>query len=146
MAFLVVKDDVLLYEGYLGGFDRSSTVTSFSVAKPFVSALVGIAIAEDVIDGVEDPITRYVPELLERDPRYAGVTLRHLLNMSSGIRYRELGLPWGDDVATSYAPGLRAVAVSRPIVGELGERFHDNNYHPLLLGRSFLRGGDWDGA
>ncbi len=90
--------------------------------------------AEGVIDSVEDPITRYVPELLERDPRYARVTLRHLLRMASGIRYRELGLPWGDDAATYYAPDLRAVAVSSPIVSEPGEAFHYNNFHPLLLG------------
>lgn len=134
VAFLIVKDDVLLYEAYLYGHDRESTVTSFSVAKSFVSALVGIAIAERHIGSVEDAITAYVPELLERDARYADVTLRHLLSMSSGIRYRELGLPWGDDAATYYAPDLRAVAVSSPIEGEPGERFHYNNFHPLLLG------------
>jgi CubicO group peptidase (beta-lactamase class C family) len=83
---------------------------------------------------VEDPITRYVPELLARDPRYAAVTLRHLLSMSSGIRYAERGLPWSDDAATYYAPNLRAVALSSPIEGEPGRRFHYNNFHPLLLG------------
>lgn len=134
VAFLVVKDDVLLYEAYFHGYDRESTVTSFSVAKSFVSALVGIAIGEGLIGSVEDPITAYVPELQQRDARYADVTLRHLLSMSSGIRYRELGLPWGDDAATYYALDLRAVAVSSPIEGEAGARFHYNNFHPLLLG------------
>ena len=43
-AFLVVHDDALLYEGYFNGYDRQSTQTSFSTAKSFVSALVGIAI------------------------------------------------------------------------------------------------------
>lgn len=134
VAFLVVRDDVLLYERYFGGFDRTSTVTSFSVAKSFVSALVGVAIADGHVASVDDPVARYVPELLERDPRYADVTLRHLLTMASGIRYRELGLPWGDDAATYYAPDLRAVAVSSPIEGEPGAAFHYNNVHPLLLG------------
>lgn len=134
VAFLVVKDDVLLYEAYFHGYERESTVTSFSVAKSFVSALIGIAIADGYVGSVEDPITDYVPELLERDPRYAEVTLHHLLTMASGIRYRELGLPWGDDAATYYAPDLRAVAVSSPIEGEPGGRFHYNNFHPLLLG------------
>jgi CubicO group peptidase (beta-lactamase class C family) len=133
-AFLVIKDDVLLYEGYFNGHRRDATVTSFSVAKSFVSALVGIAMTEGAIGGIDDPITRYVPELLGTDPRYAGVTLRHLLTMSSGIRYVERGLPWSDDARTYYGPNLRAVAVSSPIDGEPGRRFHYNNFHPLLLG------------
>ena len=134
VAFLVIKDDVLLYEGYFNGYDHDSTVTSFSIAKSFVSALVGIAISEEYIDSVEDPITAYVPELLERDPRYQDITLRQLLTMSSGIRYEEYSLPWSDDTTTYYAPDLRAVAISSPITGEPGQEFHYNNFHPLLLG------------
>ena len=134
VAFLVVRDDALLYERYFHGYGRESTVTSFSTAKSFVSALVGIAIAEGAIGGVEDPLTRYVPELLEKDPRYAAIRLRHLLTMSSGIRYEEHGLPWSDDAATYYSPDLRRVAVSAGIAGEPGRTFHYNNFHPLLLG------------
>jgi CubicO group peptidase (beta-lactamase class C family) len=134
VAFLVIKDDTLLYEGYFNGYDHNSTVTSFSIAKSFVSALVGIAISDGYIHGVDDPITKYVPELLEKDPRYQNITLRHLLTMSSGIRYEEFSMPWSDDAATYYAPDLRAVAISSPIVGEPGQEFHYNNFHPLLLG------------
>lgn len=134
VAFLVIKDDTLLYEGYFNGYDHNSTVTSFSIAKSFVSALVGIAISDGYISGVDDPITKYVPELLEKDPRYQNITLRHLLTMSSGIRYVEYSMPWSDDSATYYAPDLRAVAISSPIVGSPGQEFHYNNFHPLLLG------------
>jgi CubicO group peptidase (beta-lactamase class C family) len=134
VAFLVIKDDILLYEGYFNGYNHNSTVTSFSVAKSFVSALVGSAISEGYIGSVDDPITKYVPELLAKDPRYQNVTLRHLLTMSSGIRYVEYSMPWSDDAATYYAPDLRAVAISSPIVGEPGQEFHYNNFHPLLLG------------
>jgi CubicO group peptidase (beta-lactamase class C family) len=134
IAFLVIKDDTLLYEDYFNGYNHNSTVTSFSIAKSFVSALVGIAINEGCINSVEDPITKYVPELLEKDPRYQNITLRHLLTMSSGIRYEEYRMPWSDDAATYYAPDLRAVAISSPIVGEPEQEFHYNNFHPLLLG------------
>lgn len=134
VAFLVIKEDVLLYEGYFNGYSHDSTVTSFSAAKSFVSALVGIAIAEGYIDSVEDPITKYVPELSAKDPRYQNITLRHLLTMASGIRYEEHGLPWSDDASTYYAPDLRLVAISSPIAGEPGQVFHYNNFHPLLLG------------
>jgi CubicO group peptidase (beta-lactamase class C family) len=45
-SFIVIKDDVILYEKYSNGYRRDSIVTSFSVAKSFVSTLVGIAIDE----------------------------------------------------------------------------------------------------
>lgn len=134
VAFLVIKDDVLLYEAYFNGYSHNSIVTSFSVAKSFVSALVGIAISEGYIGSAEDPVTKYVPELLAKDSHYQSLTLRHLLTMSSGIRYKEYGMPWSDDAATYYGPDLRAVAISSPIVGKPGQKFHYNNYHPLILG------------
>jgi CubicO group peptidase (beta-lactamase class C family) len=134
LAFLVLRDDVLLYEGYFNGGSREVPVTSFSVAKSFVSALIGCAVADGRIHSVEDPVTRYVPELPARDARYQHITLRHLLSMSSGIRYVERGLPWSDDAITYYGPDLRAVAVSSAIEGPPGQVFHYNNFHPLLLG------------
>ena len=45
-AFLVIRDDTLLYEKYFNGSDRSSMMTSFSVAKSFTSFLVVAAIDE----------------------------------------------------------------------------------------------------
>jgi CubicO group peptidase (beta-lactamase class C family) len=134
-AFIVVQDDTILYEGYFGGFERGSIATSFSVAKSFASALVGIAIEDGVIGSVDDPITDYVPELLERDARFGEITIRHLLDMSSGIRYVETGLPNGDDALTYYFDDLRALALERAEIEEPpGQRWHYVNYNPLLLG------------
>lgn len=133
-AFLVIQDDRLLYEGYFNGVQRDSIVTSFSIAKSFDSALIGIAIQEGWITGVNDPITNYIPELLARDARFGEITIRDLLLMSSGIRYVE-ALPYGDDVRTYTHPDLRSQALmSTEIIDPPGEYFHYNNYHPLLLG------------
>jgi hypothetical protein len=44
-----MKDDTIRYERYFNGYRPDSTVASFSVAKAFVSALVGIAIADGVV-------------------------------------------------------------------------------------------------
>jgi CubicO group peptidase (beta-lactamase class C family) len=137
LAFLVVHDDRLVYERYLGGAGRQARQTSFSVAKSFVSTLVGIAIGEGSIDSVSEPVTDYVPELLERDPRFERITLRDLLTMSSGIRYEEhsLPLPWGDDVNTYYGTDLRDLALNATqIERPPAQEWHYNNYHPLLLG------------
>jgi CubicO group peptidase (beta-lactamase class C family) len=138
-AFLVVHDDEVVYERYFDGYDERSILTSFSMAKSFASALVGIAIDEGHIKSVNEPITNYIPELLERDKRFGSVTIGHLLTMSSGIKYEEGGdLPWSeeaDDTKTYYATNLRELALENcRIEGKPGEYFEYNNYNPLLVG------------
>jgi CubicO group peptidase (beta-lactamase class C family) len=139
-AFLIVRGDTLLYEGYFTGAGHDTTQTSMSVAKSVLSTLVGIAIGEGRIGSVDDPITRYLPELAERDQRFGQITLRHLLNMTSGLRYEEGGGPWGDDTATYYAPDLRSLALHETeVVERPGRRFHYNNFNPLLVGLALER-------
>src|SRR3712207_2077358 len=137
-AFLVARDNELLYEKYFNGYNERSVNTSFSMAKSFASALVGIAIEEGHIKSVEEPITNYLPELLERDERFGSITIRHLLTMTSGIKYEEGGdLPWSeeaDDTKTYYAADLRKLALQCQIEGKPGEYFKYNNYNPLLVG------------
>jgi CubicO group peptidase (beta-lactamase class C family) len=136
LAFLVVHEDRLVYERYFDGATRESPQTSFSAAKSFVSTLVGIAIDEGLIESIEDPVTDYLPELAARDRGFQQITLRHLLTMSSGIRYQEGGFPsLGDDTHTYYGVDLRDVALNRVrIDGPPGLAWQYNNYHPLLLG------------
>lgn len=134
-AFIVIHNDTILYEKYFNGASQSSIVTSFSMAKSFTSALVGIAIAEGHIHSVDDPITDYLPELAQRDARFTNITIRDLLLMSSGIRYEEFPFVNGDDAKTYYYPDLSSLALNETeIVGIPGESFLYNNYHPLLLG------------
>jgi CubicO group peptidase (beta-lactamase class C family) len=137
-AFLVVHDDKLLYERYFNGYDQRSLNTSFSMAKSFASALVGIAIDEGHITSVDEPITNYIPELLEKDKRFKSITIRNLLTMSSGIKYEEgATLPWSeaaDDTKTYYSTDLRELALNSQIEGTPGQYFEYNNYNPLLVG------------
>jgi CubicO group peptidase (beta-lactamase class C family) len=140
-SFIVIKDDTILYEGYFNGYERDSIVTSFSTAKSITSALVGIAIEEGYIGSVDDPITDYIPEL--RAEGLDDMTIRHLLTMSSGIRYvpddrvsiwDELRL-FTDDTVAYYYPDLRAHNVKLQSDGTVpGSRYNYNNYLPQLLG------------
>ncbi len=135
-AFIVIQDDHILYERYFNGVQRDSIVTSFSVAKSFTSALIGIAIADGYIHSVNDPITNYLPELIARDPLFGDITIRDLLMMSSGIRYFEdIPLLSDDGTKTYLYPDLRQLALNHTRITEPpGEHFLYNNYHPLLLG------------
>ena len=137
LAFLVVHEDRLVYERYFGGSDRQTLQTSFSVAKSVLSTLIGVAIDEGVIDSLDGPVTTYLPELAERDARFERITLRHLVTMSSGLRYVEqsLPLPWGDDISTYYGTDLRDLALNGTNIERApGEAWLYNNYNPLLLG------------
>jgi CubicO group peptidase (beta-lactamase class C family) len=135
-AFLVLRRGEVIYEGYFNGATRDSWVTSFSVAKSFLAVLVHMAAAEGAIASLDDPVTRYLPELRRRDARFDRVTLRHLLRMASGIRYEEFPFLHGDDARTYYDPDLRKLALEETQIGDVapGTRFHYNNFHPLLLG------------
>jgi len=137
-GFLILQDDRLLYEAYFNGFERDSWFTSFSVAKSFDSALIGIALSEGLIGSVDDPVITYIPELAGRG--LDGLTIRNLLKMDCGVRYRESDLldilaMQGDDSKTYYMPDLRALALTILPSGEpLGPCFLYNNYHPILEG------------
>jgi CubicO group peptidase (beta-lactamase class C family) len=140
-SFIVLQDDAILYEGYFNGYSRDSIVTSFSVAKSFTSALVGIAIDEGYIGSIDDPMVEYLPEL--KGKGFDELSIRHLLNMSSGIRFLPdnevslLGeLTQFTDEGMSYSyPNLRSLALQiRPDGGQPGVEFNYNNYHLLLLG------------
>ncbi len=135
-AFLVIQDDAIIYERYFMGYQRDSLVTSFSVAKSFTSALIGIAIQEGYIKSVNDPITDYLPELTQRDVRFKEIQIRHLLMMASGLRYvdNRFLLPEDDNLTYGF-DDLRHLALTETKVeGQPGIEFLYNNYHPLLLG------------
>ena len=86
-GLLVVKDHTILFEEYYQGEKDTDRHNMFSVTKSFVSALIGIALEDGLIDSIDDPITKYVPKLKESG--YDGVIIRDILTMSSGIRFTE---------------------------------------------------------
>lgn len=133
-AFIVIKDDTLLYEGYFNGNSRDSIVTSFSIAKSVTSLLVGIAIDDGFIADLSDPVTNYIPELLQVDPQYQNITLENLLSMKSGIAFKDTDIPWHDKSRAYYHPNLREVVVNLPLAGQPGDTFQYNTFNPIILG------------
>jgi CubicO group peptidase (beta-lactamase class C family) len=130
-AFIVIRNGDLLYENYLNGYARDSLNESWSLAKSVVSALIGIAIAEGRIKGVNDPITNYLPEL--KDQGITEITIRDLLTMGSGIRYRFGLFPWDEFVMYGFYPDLRKLMFTDlTIVEPPGQSFHYNNYNTEL--------------
>jgi CubicO group peptidase (beta-lactamase class C family) len=136
-AFIVIQNDKVLYENYFNGAQPDTLLTSFSAAKSYVTALVGIAVAEGYIHSIDDPVTDYLPELAERDARFEEITIRHLMLMASGLAYQEMrpALFNGDDPLTTYYPDQRQAALEFTEIVDLpGEYFRYSKYHPQLLG------------
>jgi CubicO group peptidase (beta-lactamase class C family) len=86
-GMVVLQDGTIVSENYYRGNTASSKVISWSVAKSFISALVGIAVDEGHIKDINQPVTDYVPAL--RGSGYNGVSIKNVLQMSSGIRFNE---------------------------------------------------------
>ena len=86
-ALLVLKAGLVRHERYAltGGADVCWI--SWSVAKSFVSALIGIAVEEGHIESIEDTIGGYAAGL--RDSAYGDVRIKDVLQMSSGARWNE---------------------------------------------------------
>ena len=86
-GLIILHKDKILYENYWNGNDRNSKHISWSVAKSFLSALIGIAIDEGLIDSIEDPATKYLPDF--KDTGYEGIKIKNILQMSSGVGFNE---------------------------------------------------------
>lgn len=138
-AFVILHGDELLYEGYFNGSSREATQTSMSAAKSFATTLVGIAIDEGYIASLDDPVTMYIPELIDRDPRFAEITIRHLVAMTSGLRFDAYVSPWDDPTTSYWSPDLRAAALNTKIEEAPGSRFLYNDYNTVLIGMALER-------
>jgi CubicO group peptidase (beta-lactamase class C family) len=84
-AFVVIRNDTIVYERYRN-YSPSQRWSSFSVAKSVASAVLGKALEKGIISSLDDPVTKYVPELAG-DADFGGLTLRHLMGMQSGFAY-----------------------------------------------------------
>jgi CubicO group peptidase (beta-lactamase class C family) len=95
-AFLVIRNDSILYERYFAGYTDSTRSGSYSMAKSFTSALLGIALARHEVRSLDDSVTSYLPEL-RSNPAFNGVTIRNVLEMKSGLAYERMnGNTWHD--------------------------------------------------
>lgn len=134
VALVVLRRGELVYERYFNGYDRERAVESFSVAKSVVSAMLGIAISEGRIAGVDEPVTRWLPELAARDARFAQIRLRHLLSMRSGIRFNEsYGNPFSEAAYFYLGPDLKAQVARLEIAGPPDQAYHYSSGDTQLL-------------
>ena len=139
-AFLVVRNDTILYENYFQGHHRDSVCKVFSITKNVLSTLVGIAIDRKYIHSIDDPVKRYIPELDK--PGFRDLTINHCLNGTAGIRYVKNFLPWGDEALMYYSQDVRDLLLHIKLAHPPGSTFSTENYSPLILGWLLERATD----
>jgi CubicO group peptidase (beta-lactamase class C family) len=89
-CLLVVRSGYVVFEEYYGGGGRDVSTETWSVTKSFASALVGIAMGQGHIAGVEQKMTEYFPQ----HPAFGDIRIAHALTHTTGLRFSEEGMSW----------------------------------------------------
>ena len=132
IAYVIIKDDSLIHEQYWDGYGEDSHTNSFSMAKTFVSILIGIAIDEGKIKSVDQPVSDFLPEY--KDGENAKLTIKHLLTMSSGINFDENYVnPFAYPAAAYYGKDLKKLTDKYSVKETPGKTFKYLSGNSVLL-------------
>lgn len=128
---VLIKNGLLVGERYADGFSTDSYGTSWSMAKSFYAALIGISIDRGEIISLDDPVALYLDYF--NDER-RDITLRDLLNMTSGLDFPEHE---HEDMffSADHLDYARNVGVEK----EAGLMFEYNNVNSMLLADILLQ-------
>ncbi|MBK6443816.1 MAG: serine hydrolase [Bacteroidetes bacterium] len=134
VAFLIIRNDTLMYEKYFRDYEAGTPVASFSMAKSYVSALIGIAIAEGKIKSEDEPVVNYLTELKGKKG-WDKVTIHHLLQMASGVKFGEgYNTPFSGAASFYYGRTLRKSIARLKIEKEPMTGFDYKSVNTELLG------------
>ena len=122
IAYVIIKNDSIWFEDYYEDFNETSKSNSFSMAKSYVTALLGKAIMQGHIKSLDQPICDFIPEFC--DGQAAKVTVGDLSSMSSGSNWDERYYsPFSITTRAYFDDDLEKVAESVKIVNEPGQAF-----------------------
>ena len=133
-GFLVIKDGKIITEKYFEPYSDNSLTNSFSVAKTFVTMLLGKAIEEGYIESLEQPITDFLPEY-EHDSLAKTCTVGDLAAMTSGLKWKEeYYLPFNETTKSYYGENLEHLLLDSHFDTTSGEAFEYKSGNTGLLG------------
>jgi CubicO group peptidase (beta-lactamase class C family) len=121
-AFLVIKNDSVVYESYSDGYSSSSFSNSFSMAKTVVSMLIGAAITEGKIKNIDQAVGDFLPDFNSEGKEK--ITIKHLLTMSSGLNWDEsYASPFSMTTEAYYGSDLTKLMSNLKAIEEPGKEF-----------------------
>lgn len=122
IAYVIIKNDSIWYEKYYDGFDENSKSNSFSMAKSYVSAMLGKAIMEGYIKSLDQPVCDFIPEYCEG--KAAKMTVGDLSSMASGTNWDERYYsPFSITTRAYFDDDLTKVVTGLKVVDEPGQAF-----------------------
>tara|TARA_E500000331_G_scaffold122770_2_gene120220 strand:+ start:1817 stop:3004 length:1188 start_codon:yes stop_codon:yes gene_type:complete len=127
MGAVLIKDGYIVREQYAENFDQNSYGTSWSTAKSYYAALIGISLDKGEIKSLDEPVGNYVPTYREGEKQ--NITIRQILNMTSGLEFpsHEHEMMFFEEDHLEYA--LKVAVANKP-----GEMFEYNNVNSMLIG------------
>lgn len=133
VAYVVIKNDSLYHEQYWDGYSDTSHSNSFSMAKSFVSILIGVAIEEGKIKSVDEPVSDFIPQF--KTGMDSLLTIKDLLMMSSGINFNESYInPFAYPAEAYYGSDLMKVTLSYKVTTTPGKEFKYLSGNSTILG------------
>jgi len=134
LSLLIVQGGKIIHERYAPGVDMSTRTRTWSTAKSIAVTLIGMLVDQGRL-GLDEPLPfDWLPRARGEDPRRE-ITLRHLLNMSSGLEMIDNGgMEYATGSGMSYWAGASSVnqARSQGMIREPGTNWDYENYDTLL--------------
>ena len=129
-AVVVIKNGKIISEKYADGYDMNSHGTSWSMAKSYYAALIGISIDKGEIGSLDDAVAKYLDYF--NDER-SNITIRDLLDMSSGLDF-----PSHEHEKMFFQADHLGYAKQVGVEKDAGIKFEYNNVNSMLLGDILL--------
>jgi len=119
VAYLIIKNDSIFHESYYDGYDQDSRSNSFSMAKSFISGLLGKAIMEGHIKSLDQPLGDFFPKYKD-----VKTTVGDLSSMSSGLDWDEAYYsPLSVTTKSYFYDDLAKMMLELDIVEEPGKEY-----------------------
>ena len=116
-SLIIIHNDSLILEEYFRGWTRHMRHPLYSVTKSITSALIGIAMDQGKVGGVDEKLLSFFPEygdIANLDARKESITLENVLTMSTGFTWNEWGIPYEDTFGIpNFQNDLNKIIMSR---------------------------------
>lgn len=133
-AFIVIKNDHIIYQHLAEDTNLQAKQPSFSIAKSFVGTLVGIAVDRGQITSTNDLVIKYLPQLANNDERFNRLTIQHVLDMRSGFDFNERSFnPFAKIVRSYYGADLRKMVNKLKMKNEPNKVFEYQSINTQVL-------------
>ena len=132
IAYIIIKNDSVWFENYYDGFDKNSKSNSFSMAKSYVSGLLGKVISDGYIKSLDEPVGTFFPEFSEG--LAAQMTVGDLSSMASGTNWvEEYYSPLSITTRAYFDDDLEKVILGLKVVDEPGKSYKYSSGDTQLL-------------